>query len=472
MSWHLALSVDRTAGHPLTAQVRENLCRLIDNGTLQPGSRLPSSRQLAADLRVSRSVVVEAYEQLSAEGYLTARHGSGTKVAEHLGSYAGGSALTGGHPEPGHTAARWDLRTGKSDVSSFPHQEWIRSMTAVLTAAGGTELGYGPPSGALRTRHVLGQYLGRVRGVRTHLQDTMITSGFAQGLALLCRVLRDRGHETLGVEDPGHPGEREFITSAGLRPVGIPVDDEGLRVDLLERSGVRAVLTTPGNQFPTGARLSRQRREKLVAWARAVDGYVVEDDFDGTYTNRSDVDLALQHLAPDRVVYAGSASKVLAPALRLGWLAGPSELMACVEKMRIGWDIGCSGVEQLTFAHFVSTGAFDRHQRRLRTEFRKRRELLQDLVPHHLPGAEIVGKTSASHAYVRLPPDVDEAALTKAARTRSVLIHGGGFYAMEEHPRPPSLVVGYAAVDSAGLQESMAELGTAYREVRGRGSRQ
>ncbi|MER5780340.1 PLP-dependent aminotransferase family protein [Streptomyces mobaraensis] len=464
--------------------MRGNLCRLIENGTLRPGARLPSSRQLAADLRVSRSVVVEAYEQLSAEGYLVARHGSGTRVAEHLGSYAGGSALTRGHPEPGQAEARWDLRTGKSDVSSFPRQEWIRSVTAVLTTAGDADLDYGPPSGSLRARHVLVEYLGRVRGVRTHLQDTMITSGFAQGLALLCRVLRERGHETLGVEDPGHPGEREFITSAGLRPVGIPVDDDGLRVDLLERSGVRAVLTTPGNQFPTGARLSPQRRERLVAWARAVDGYVVEDDFDGTYTNRSGQALALQHLAPDRVVYAGSASKVLAPALRLGWLAGPSELMASVERMRVGWDIGCSGVEQLTFAHFVSTGAFDRHQRRLYAELRKRRELLRDLVPRHLPGAEIAGDTCLSpasrtshaslasypsHAYVRLPSDVDEAALTKAARARSVLVHGGGFYAVGAHPRPPALVLGYAAVDSAGLLEGMAELGAAYGEVRGRG---
>ncbi|MEU0397582.1 PLP-dependent aminotransferase family protein [Streptomyces sp. NPDC006208] len=467
MPWHLSLTVDRNAQLPLGAQVQGSLRRLIEDGTLSSGSRLPSSRQLAADLEISRSVVVEAYEQLSAEGYLVARRGSGTVVAENVRDHPGaGSVLTSPQPEP--TDATWDLRTGSSDVSTFPRQEWIRSVAAALTDAGRTELGYGPPSGVLLTRHVLVGYLGRVRGVRTQPQNLMITAGFAQGLALLCKVLRDRGHDALGVEDPGHPGEREFITSAGLRPVGIPVDADGLRVDRLEESGVRVVLTTPANQFPTGVPLSQERRERLISWARAVDGYVVEDDFDSAYLNRSERIPALQSLAPDRVVYAGSASKVLAPALRLGWMAAPSELMASVESARVGWDIGCSGIEQLAFARFITEGAHDRHQRKLRAEFRKRRELVRELLPHHLPGARVLGGDSGLQAYVELPPGVDETALVQSARARSVLVRGGTFYTLDDRTRPPALVVSYATVGCPGLKASTAALGAAYREVTGR----
>lgn len=240
----LSITVDRGSALPLSEQVRGGLRRLIEDGSLAEGSPLPSTRQLAADLEVSRSVVVEAYEQLVAEGYLATRRGAGTRVANGIGTAAGtDSALTRTLPE--RTESAWDLRTGTSDLDAFPRREWVRAVTAALTEAGRAELGYTPLSGAPHLRHVLAGYLGRTRGVRISPQNLMITAGFAQGLALLCAMLREQGHEELGVEDPSHPGEREFVASAGLRPVGVPVDAEGLRVDLLERSGVRAVLTTP-----------------------------------------------------------------------------------------------------------------------------------------------------------------------------------------------------------------------------------
>ncbi|MCH0540398.1 PLP-dependent aminotransferase family protein [Streptomyces sp. MUM 203J] len=471
MSWHLALTVDRTARLPLAAQIRGSLRKLIEDGTLRPGSRIPSSRQLASDLGVARSVVVEAYEQLAAEGYLVTRRGSGTRVAQGTQPSPGpASSLL---PAPVDVpAGTWDLRTGTSDTAAFPRQDWIRSVTAVLADAGRAELGYSPPSGVPLARHVLVGYLGRVRGVRTRPESLMITAGFAQGLAMLCKVLRERGHDALAVEDPGHPGEWEFIAGAGLRPVGIPVDEDGMRVDLLPESGARAVLTTPGNQFPTGVRLSPERRERLVAWARAVDGYVVEDDFDSAYLNRADRVPALQSLAPDRVVYAGSASKVLAPALRLGWLAAPSELMASIEYARVGWDIGCSGIEQLAFAHFISTGAYERHQRRLRTEFGRRRETVRAEVPVHLPGAEVLGGDSGLQAYVRLPPGTDEDALVRSARGRSVLVRGGTFYTLTDdtlapRTRPPAIVLSYAGTPPDSLRAALSTLGACYREEQG-----
>ncbi|MGX4690674.1 MocR-like pyridoxine biosynthesis transcription factor PdxR [Streptomyces sp. JNUCC 63] len=466
MSLQLSLTVDRESHLPLAVQVRNSLRKSVEDGTLWPGTRLPSSRQLALDIGVSRSVVVEAYEQLSAEGYLETRRGSGTTVSAHAHAPDTASTLVPPDPEPA-PKAMWDLRTGTSNVTDFPRQEWIRCVTAVVADAGRQELGYSPPAGVPLTRRIMAGYLGRVRGVRSRPEDLMVTSGFAQGLALTCKVLLDRGHTSLAVEDPGHPGEREFITSSGLRPVGIPVDDDGLRVDLLEESGARAVLLTPANQFPTGARLSQARRDRLVAWAREVDGYIVEDDFDSAFLHRSDRLPALQSLAPDRVVYAGSASKTLAPALRLGWLTAPSELMASVEHVRAGWDIGCSGLEQLAFARFVDSGAFDRHQRRLRTEFHRRRQTVRRQVKTCLPGARLTGRDSGLQAYLQLPAHIAEQALIRAARRRSVLARGSRFYTLTDTSRPPALVVSYASVNCAGLTRGLMALGEAYREVTG-----
>ncbi|MEV1007877.1 PLP-dependent aminotransferase family protein [Streptomyces sp. NPDC049881] len=464
MPWHLVLTVDRGARLPLTVQVRNGLRALIEDTTLWPGTRLPSTRQLAADLGVSRSVVVEAYEQLSAEGYLETRAGSGTTVSARAASHDTSSTLVTDDPEPLPEAV-CDLRTGTSNVVDFPRQEWIRCVTAVVNGAGRQELGYSPPAGVPLTRRVLTGYLGRVRGVRVRPEDLMMTAGFAQGLALICAVLLDRGHTALGVEDPGHPGEREFITSAGLRPVGIPVDEDGLRVDLLEDSGVRAVLVTPGNQFPTGVRLAPDRRERLVAWARAVDGYVIEDDFDSSFLHRADRLPSLQSLAPDRVVYAGSASKALAPALRLGWLAAPSELMASVEGVRAGWDIGCSGLEQLAFTRFVDTGGFDRHQRALRAEFHRRRQVLRQHAATHLPGSRLLGRNSGLQGYLELPPDTDETTLVRTARRHHILVRGGQFYTLTTTPRrPPALVISYATTTTTALTRALTTLTTAYTE--------
>ncbi|MFF2192396.1 PLP-dependent aminotransferase family protein [Streptomyces sp. NPDC058157] len=465
LSRQLELTVNRESRLPLAVQVRNSVRELVENGTLWPGTRIPSSRQLALDIGVSRSVVVEAYEQLSAEGYLETRRGSGTTISAR-GQSDEGAVSTLAPPDPELALkARWDLRTGTSNVMDFPRQEWIRCVTAVVNDAGRQELGYSAPAGVPLTRRVLVGYLGRVRGVRSRPQDLMVTAGFAQGLALTCKVLLDRGHTTLGVEDPGHPGEREFITSSGLRPVGIPVDEDGLRVDLLEESDVRAVLVTPANQFPTGARLGQERRERLIAWAHKVDGYIVEDDFDSAFVHPGDQLPALQSLAPDRVVYAGSASKTLAPALRLGWLAAPSELMASIEHVRAGWDIGCSGLEQLAFTRFIDTGALDRHQRKLRAEFHRRRQVIRRQTEACLPGARLTGIDGGLQAYLQLPPHLDEPALVRAARDQSVLVRGSRFYTLTDASRPPALVISYATVDCAGLAKSLQVIGSAYRQL-------
>ncbi|MFI7593533.1 PLP-dependent aminotransferase family protein [Micromonospora sp. NPDC049359] len=466
MSLNLSLSIDGQSRGTLAVQLRNAFRTQIEEGALRPGTRVPSSRQLAADLGVSRSVVVEAYGQLCAEGYLVSQHGSGTSVAAAARADVASALTPDDHPP---APAVCDLRTGSPHDSTFPRQDWIRAVSAVVTSAGRRELGYAPPSGLPVVRHTLAGYLGRVRGVRTRPERLMVTSGFAQGLALLCRVLRDRGHDTLGVEDPGHPGEWEFVAEAGLRPVGIPVDSDGIRVDALDASGVRAVLITPASQFPTGVTLTARRRAQLVAWAKKVDGYVIEDDFDAALVAPAHRLPAVQSLAPDRVVYAGSASKVLTPALRLGWLAIPADLTAAVERIRASWDIGCSGLEQLAFARLIDTGAFDRHLRRLGADVQKRRQAVRDFVAGHLPDVTLLGANGGLQAYLLLPARYAEEAVVHAARRRSVLVRGGRFYALRPDDRPPALVLGYAGVRGPELGRGLTALGAAYRETTGRG---
>ncbi|SHN13334.1 PLP-dependent aminotransferase family protein [Cryptosporangium aurantiacum] len=463
MSRHLEVSIDRESRIPIAQQARDAIRRLIEEDVLQPATRLPSSRRLGIDLGVSRSVVVEAYEQLIAEGYLVAQRGSGTSVAPSLRPRQE-SVLAA----PQRAAARWDLRTGGCDASAFPRQEWLRCMTAVISAAGPHELGYTAPAGVPSAREAVAAYLSRVRGVRARADRLMMTAGFAQGLALVCAVLREAGHETVAVEDPGHPGERPFMSRAGLRAVGVPVDAEGIVVDELYRTGARAVVTTPACHFPTGVPLSAARRAALVEWAHRVDGFIIEDDFESAYVSATGRGPALQSLAPDRVVYAGSASKVLAPTLRLGWLVVPAPLMERLEYVRSSRDFGSSGLDQLAFARFLETGAFDRHLRRMRDEMRQRREQVHDDALRALPGARALGADSGLQAYLQLPGGCDETALVRAAEARSVLVHGGQYYRLDRTDLPASVVVCFATLHRTGLTRAIEALGSAYRDVTGR----
>ncbi|MFI6447526.1 PLP-dependent aminotransferase family protein [Kitasatospora sp. NPDC050543] len=463
MARQLALTLDRSLRRPLSAQVREAIRAAVEDGTLKPGTRLPSSRQLAADLAVSRSVLVEAYEQLTAEGYLLTRRGSGSVVAEGRGPALRAPVRSMLAPVDGPAAAGvCDLRTGNGVVRSFPRQEWLRSAAAVVRQSSTDAFGYGPPAGLPELREVLAGYLGRVRGVRTTAENVMVTAGFAQGLAMLCQVLRARGITRIAVEDPGHPGEREFIARAGLEVVAVPVDGQGLRVEELARSEVRAVLATPGNHFPTGVPLAPERRALLADWARQVDGYVIEDDFDGAFLPAGRARPALQALAPDRVVHAGTVSKVLAPSLRLGWLAGPPVLMAELEAFRAGLDIGCPGLDQLTLAHFIDTGALDRHLRRLRRDLSNRRGQLHGALGP-VPGISLSGLDGGLQAYVRLPAGADENALVTAAARGSVLLRGASHYAMT--PGPPGLVLNYAGPPPSALTQALAVLADLCRRL-------
>ncbi|MFD7553874.1 MULTISPECIES: PLP-dependent aminotransferase family protein [unclassified Streptomyces] len=464
MALHAAVALVRDSEIPLTSQIQRFIRNEVTEGTLHPGTRLPSSRRLADDLGVSRSVVVEAYGQLVAEGYLEAVQGAGTQVVRHLDRAAPAppvpSLLDDGYGARREPPVRWNLHPGGGSVPGFPRREWLACYQRALNGADPAALGYPPLAGDPRLRVELARCLGRMCGVRSTPEQIMVTAGFAQGLGLLAAVLPQLGIGSLGIENPGHPGQRRFVGESGLLPVPLPVDGEGVDVGALAASGVRAVLVTPAHQFPTGATLTGPRREALVRWAREVDGLIIEDDYDRGlwYERGAGRPLALQRLAPDHVVYAGTVSKSLAPGLRLGWLAAPAPLLDGLLRARARQDLGTDVLTQLAFAEFLRGGAYDRHLRRLNPLCRHRHDALREAVRRHLPGAAVVGPAAGLHAYVTLPRHTDEAALVAGALRRSVLLCG----AAAHHARPgegaPALVVGHAHLPRAGAEQALREL--------------
>ncbi|MFC6598226.1 PLP-dependent aminotransferase family protein [Kitasatospora paranensis] len=466
MTWHISIEVDRESSESLTKQIQEAVkCRIAER-ILHPGTRLPSTRQLASDLGISRSVAVEAYEQLTAEGYLICLQGSGTRVAERPYGETSTNSTPLVEREPALPVS-WDLRTGRANVTNFPRIEWLACYRTVLAAAGRDELDYPPVAGLAALRDALAGYLGRVRGVRGSTDTVMVTAGFAQGLSLLCEALPRLGVRTLAIEDPGHSGQRRFIDDSGMHTVPVPVDADGIDVEYLASTGVRAVLVTPAHQFPTGVTMSAQRRRDLVRWAEEVDGLIIEDDYDGEFWfDRHSRPSALQSMAPDHVVYAGTASKALVPGLRLGWMVIPPHLAAMIGRIRSRHDLGSDGITQRAFAELITSGMLDRHLRRVRSRYRSRREAFTQAVDLHLPFARVAGSSAGLHAYLELPPDIDESVLVEAALARSVLVHGGRRHRFGPGEHPAALVIGYSTLPLAGIAESMYAIRDAVDEQR------
>jgi GntR family transcriptional regulator/MocR family aminotransferase len=335
----------------------------------------------------------------------------------------------------------------------------------VRTAPAG-ELGHVDPAGSAALRTELAAYLARVRGVSTAARDVVVTHGFTHGLGLLCHALRDAGHERIALEDPGFPLLGAFARRAGLEPVPVGIDADGLDIDALTASGVRAVVTTPSHQFPYGHVLPAERRAELLAWARDVDGLVVEDDYDAEFRYDRRPVGALQGLDPERVVYAGSASKTLAPALRLGWMAAPRRWRRAVAQVRWGVDLGASTLDQLALAELLRSGALDRHLRRTRQAYGAKRRVLLDALARELPGARVTGVAAGLHAVVLLDEGIDELAVVAAAAERDVGVTAlGEMYVRPQVRREPGVVLGYAPLSERAIAEGVRRLAEAVSAV-------
>jgi GntR family transcriptional regulator / MocR family aminotransferase len=439
-SRELYLEVDVAAGRARGRRLalERALREAVRSGRLRAGTTLPSSRALASDLGLSRGTVVEVYAQLAAEGYLVTRPRSATAVAEvppWAAAPAGPAARTG--------PPRHDLRPGRPDPSSFPRAAWLAALRQVLATAPAESVGYGDPRGHAELRTALAGYLGRVRGVRTTPDRLMVCSGFGHGLGLLCQVLRGLGDDVLAVEDPGLPALGQLAETAGLRAVPVSVDERGLRPDL--PPDTRAVLVSPAHHYPLGSTLHPSRRAALVAWARRAGGLVVEDDYDAEFRYDRQPVGALQGLAPDHVAYGGTASKSLAPAVRLAWFALPTRIAGPVTDLRRVTDRHSPVLDQLALARLVSSGALDRHLRRMRMRYRRRRDHLVSLLGERVPRVRPVGTSAGLHVTLVLPEDgPTEAQVVAELVRRGVAVHGLAGHCRRPPPAQ-GIVVGYGA---------------------------
>src|SRR4051794_28216912 len=380
----LLVELDRDAETPLHVQIERSIRDDIRAGRLAAGARLPSSRGLAVELGTSRGVVSEAYEQLAAEGYLLASQGAPTRVARAVRAPASPAPAPSLRP-----SFSYRLDPGLPDLAGFPRDRWLRSLRAAWREAAIDAVDYPDPRGVPSLRETLAEYLGRVRGAAADPEQLLICTGFAQGLSLVARWLRGRGIERIAIEDPGWHTHRLIAEQAGLATTPIPVDADGIRVDALEKSDAAAVIVTPAHQFPTGAVMSSERRAALIEWAERGERLIVEDDFDSELRyDRTRVG-ALQGLAPERVAHIGSASKRLVPAMRLGWMLTPSWLGWPLISVKAIEDRGSEAVGQLALHDFIARGELDRHLRRMRQRYQRRREALMEALDRYMPRARV-----------------------------------------------------------------------------------
>ena len=439
----------------------------VTTGRLAPGTRLPSARTLATDLGVARNTVAAVYAQLTAEGWLSSRVGAGTWVSGPP-DLAPPAPLPPAPSQPGLS-----LRAGIPDPSAFPRTEWAATARRALTEASSRQLGYGDLLGDDALRAALAAYLGRVRGVRTSPGTVVVTCGFGDLLALVCRVLAARGARRVAVERYGHAAHRDVIRAGGLEVVPVDVDAGGLVVSRLEHlPAVDAVLVTAAHQFPTGVPLAPDRRRALVGWAERTGGLVVEDDYDGEFRYDRRAIGAVQALAPDRVVYAGTASKALTPALGLAWGAVPAGMLAELADVRVRSGVRPDTLAQLTLAHFLDDHGYDRTVRRRRADYRVRRARLAEVVADHVPSCRLTGVSAGLHGLLELPPGGGEQAVVDAAAGRDLALEGlssfdAGAGTGSTAARRPGVVVGYGAPSRHRYEAALTALVGALRDVLG-----
>ncbi len=448
---------------PLRHRLADAVVAELRAGRLRPGDALPSTRALAGALGLSRGPVVAAYDELAAAGFVVSRSGSGAVVAAGADRAAAAGALTHVHtPRDADTrpeqrpseAPRWDLRPGRPDTSLVDPAAWRRAWRTAGSAVPGNDAGAGPPHD--RLRRVLAEHLRRSRGVAVAPDDLLVVPGVGASLRALPAALGLVG-ETVALEDPGYVEAWTAFATEGVRVAAVPVDGDGLDPALLPE-GARAAYVTPSHQYPLGARMPVTRRVQLLEWASRTNGLVLEDDYDGEF--RYDVSPlpALRSLpgADDHVVYIGTASKLVAPSLRVAWLAPPRRLR---ERLRVELESRGLVVNEATghaLAEFVASGALATHHARVTRTYAARRAALVAAVARHLPGAALEGVDAGLHVVLRLPDDVDDLDLVSRLAELGLAASPLSAYAVDATVR--GLVLCYAGLPETGADAAVGVL--------------
>ncbi|GGM71397.1 PLP-dependent aminotransferase family protein [Dactylosporangium sucinum] len=454
------LLLDEQMAGPLHDRLRRAVRAAIASGRLPAGSTLPPSRTLAADLGCSRWVVTEAYAQLAAEGYLESRAGSATRVRSSAGSAATRTAPLAPLPP----LPRFDFAPGLPDLRAFPRQHWSAAVHRVGLRAPHPDFGHLEPAGHRDLRRTLAQHLVRSRGAAVTPNDTTICAGTTDAVTRIARALRACGVTHVAVEEPGWPGTRKAINDAGLVPVPIDVDGDGLQVDPLRtQPRIQAVVVAPSHQFPTGTVLAPTRRAELIAWADAVDGIILEDDKDADFRYDRRPVAAMQGMAPARVALLGSLSKTLSPALRIGWFTVPPRWATAIRTAN-PMELPPPVLDQLAFAALLENGVYDRHLRASRRRYRTRRDSLMAELSQKLPSARVSGAAAGLHLLLHLE-DADAADVVALAARDGVRVGNLADYHTATEPAESTLVVGYGNLADSGINEAVDRLARAIERV-------
>lgn len=480
--------LDRSGAMTLHEQIYAGLRAAMLSGQIPGGTRLPASRRLAAELGVSRNTVTLAFDQLTAEGYLEARVGAGTFVRSSLpdrllevgraartasgdngiGLSRRGALLGARVPaavrRPDHLRAFWP---GLPDLTAFPLAIWSKLVDHYVRRPDPTLLGYGDPAGYYPLREAIAAYLATTRGVHCDARQVVVVPGSQAALSLCSRLLLDPG-DGIAIEDPGYPGAREAFQATGATLIPVPVDAEGIRLpEPTPPDAARLVYTTPSHQFPTGVTMSIGRRLALLAWAREVGAWILEDDYDGEYRYGGRPLPASQGLDEDgRVIYIGTFSKVLAPGIRIGYIVAPPALVDAFVAARVRSDRGAPQLEQAALADLITDGHFSRHIRRTRNLYAERQATFVDLVSRELAGLIDVKPAEAGmHLIAWLPDGTDDREVSRlAAPPLRVAAPALSTYALAAATRP-GLVLGYAAPSDTEMRDGVRDLGIALRTL-------
>jgi GntR family transcriptional regulator / MocR family aminotransferase len=466
MELHLAL--DRSSRIALSLQIAHAIRDAIFTQRLAAGTRLPPTRELARRVQVSRMVVVEAYEWLEADGYVESRPGSGTYISQTLMLLQ--PAMKRIEDPPRRTdplpdkAVAVNFRPGLPALDLFPRSAWKAALARAVRDARSDHLGYGPVEGLPRLRRVVAEYAGRTRGLPVTPERVVITVGAAQALDLLLRALAPI--DRLAIEDPGPEPVRRLLQLHHIRPQAVPVDDQGLRVDLLpdEKGACAAVHVIPSHQYPTGWAMSLERRASVLAWAERHDGMVIEDDYDSEFRFDRLPPIALAALdRAQRVAYIGSFSKTLFPGLRLGYCVVPERLIGPLLDLKWFSDRCVPVFEQLALADWIESGMFEHHIRKMRGVYARRRDaLLAALTRHFGSAVHVQGVPAGMHVYAGFDLEKREAELLSAALSAGVKVYPGSPCCMQHIPRCPSLIIGFGHLNETQIAGGIELLSRAF----------
>ena len=448
----LFVDLDRTR---VRASLEASLRDAIRTCRLQPNSKLPSSRLLATDLGIARNTVVEVYGQLVSEGWLVARTGAGTVVGERAMANQAPAAPSSARDSAPPAAVDFDLRGGVPDVSSFPRDAWLSATRRALRKAPDEAFGYQDARGRLELRQALAEYLSRARDVYVHPDQIIVCLGAMHGLRLIGKALRRMGTTVWATESYGLVWHRRTAADLGFQIHVVPVDEYGARIDKIGDAG--SMLLSPAHQYPLGVALSPQRRLAAIEWTNTTGGFLIEDDYDGEFRHDRHPVGAIQSLAPERVLYLGTASKSLSPSLRIGWMVVPHRLIEPILRAKTVSEGHNSTIDQLTLAELLTSGFYDRHIRRNRLRYRHRRDQLLEVVDQ-FEGIEVQGISAGMHALLQLPDTLSESAVVEYARRHYRLrLEGLSIYAAapKVQHRGPALVIGYGSPSDQRFPETL-----------------